>query len=123
MLVAPPIWSGFTHFNMGHIGTLNVRLETFMALVGDVCRSLKANGFERMILLNGHGGNVAPLRTLSVQLAEEYVWALAFPYVSDHYNWLFRASWGTGAGAGTAARWPALGRAGLAAGQRVRRGG
>ena len=80
VVVAPPIWSGFTHFNMGHVGTLSLRLETFMALVGDICRSLKANGFERMILLNGHGGNVAPLRTLSVQLAEEDVWALAFPY-------------------------------------------
>jgi creatinine amidohydrolase len=80
VIVAPPVWSGFTHYNMGHIGTINLRLETFLALVGDVCRSLKANGFERMILLNGHGGNVAPLRTLSVQLAEEDVWALAFPY-------------------------------------------
>lgn len=80
VLVAPPIWSGFTHYNMGHAGTINLRLETFLALVGDVCRSLKANGFERMILLNGHGGNVAPLRSLSVALAEEDVWALAFPH-------------------------------------------
>jgi creatinine amidohydrolase len=82
VIVAPPVWSGFTHYNMGHVGTINLRLETFLALVGDVCRSLKANGFERMILLNGHGGNVAPLRSLSVALAEEDVWALAFPYWS-----------------------------------------
>ncbi len=80
VIVAPPIWSGFTHYNMGHAGTINLRLETFLALVGDVCRSLKANGFERMLLLNGHGGNVAPLRSLSVALAEEDVWALAFPH-------------------------------------------
>ena len=80
VIVGPPIWSGFTHYNMGHVGTINLRLETFLAVVGDVCRSLKANGFERMGLVNGHGGNVAPLRTLSVQLAKEDVWALAFPF-------------------------------------------
>jgi len=97
VIVTPPIWSGFTHYNMGHIGTINLRLETFLALAGDVCRSLKANGFERMILLNGHGGNVAPLRTLSVQLAEEDVWALAFPYwdlIRDEM-----AAWGEADGA------------------------
>ena len=65
---------------MGHVGTLSVRLETFLGLVGDICRGLKANGFERMILINGHGGNAAPLQTLSVALAEEDVWALAFSY-------------------------------------------
>ena len=80
VVVAPPIWSGFSHYNMGHVGTLSVRLETFLALVGDICRGLKANGFERMILINGHGGNAAPLQTLSVALAEEDVWALAFSY-------------------------------------------
>jgi len=97
VIVTPPIWSGFTHYNMGHIGTINLRLETFLALAGDVCRSLKANGFERMILLNGHGGNVAPLRTLSVQLAEEDVWALAFLYwdlIRDEM-----AAWGEADGA------------------------
>ena len=57
-----------------------MRLETFLGLVGDICRGLKANGFERMILINGHGGNAAPLQTLSVALAEEDVWALAFSY-------------------------------------------
>ena len=80
VIVAPPVWSGFTHYNLGHVGTINLRLETFLALVGDVCRSLKANGFERIILLTGHGGNVAPLRSLSVALAEEDVWALSFSH-------------------------------------------
>jgi len=80
IIVAPPVWTGFTHFNMGHIGTITVSLETYMAVLCDVCRSLKANGFERMIMLNGHGGNVAPTQAVSVKLAQEDVWALHITY-------------------------------------------
>jgi creatinine amidohydrolase len=80
VLVAPPILYGFTHYNMGFAGTLTLRLETFIDVLCDVCRSLKANGFERIILVNGHGGNVAPQRAASVKLSEEDVWALPLTY-------------------------------------------
>lgn len=80
VIVAPPIWLGFTHYNFGFLGTISVRLETFIEVVSDVCRSLKANGFERIVLLNGHGGNVAPQRAASVKLSEEDVWALPLSY-------------------------------------------
>jgi creatinine amidohydrolase len=80
VLVAPPVSYGFTHFNMGHAGTLTLQLETFIAVLCDVCRSLKANGFQRIVLVNGHGGNVAPQRSAAVKLAEEDVWALPIVY-------------------------------------------
>jgi len=80
IIVAPPVWTGFTHFNMGHIGTITVTLETYINVLCDICRSIKANGFERIILLNGHGGNVAPTQTISVKLAQEDVWALHITY-------------------------------------------
>ncbi len=80
VIVAPPIWSGFTHYNMGFAGTISLRLETFQALVADVCRSIHANGFERIVTLNGHGGNAAPCRAVSWQLAEEDVFTLSFSW-------------------------------------------
>jgi creatinine amidohydrolase len=80
VLVAPPVSLGFTHYNMGHPGTITLRLETFVEVLCDVCRSLKANGFERIILVNGHGGNVAPQRAAAVKLSEEDVWALPLTY-------------------------------------------
>ena len=89
VIVAPSVWTGFTHFNMGHIGTITVTLETYINLLCDICRSIKANGFERMILLNGHGGNVAPTQTISVKLAQEDIWALHITYfhmVKDELN-------------------------------------
>jgi creatinine amidohydrolase len=80
VLVAPPVNLGFTPYNMGHPGTITLSLETFVAVLCDVCRSLKANGFERIVLLNGHGGNVAPQRAAAVKLSEEDVWALPLTY-------------------------------------------
>ncbi|HET8524457.1 MAG TPA: creatininase family protein [Thermomicrobiales bacterium] len=82
VLVAPPVTYGFTHYNMGEIGTISLKLETFIDVLCDVCRSIWANGFHRIIMVNGHGGNDAPVRCASVKLAEEDVWALGF----SHWN-------------------------------------
>ena len=80
VIVAPPVFYGFTHYNMGEVGTITLKLELFIELLCDISRSLWANGFHRIILLNGHGGNEAPTWTASVKLAEEDVWALALTY-------------------------------------------
>ncbi len=80
VIVAPPVTYGFTHYNMGEVGTITLGLEVFIAVLCDVSRSIWANGFHRIILLNGHGGNEAPTWVASVKLAEEDVWALALTY-------------------------------------------
>ncbi len=80
VIVAPPVTFGFTHYNMGEVGTITLGLETFIAVLCDVAGSIWANGFRRIVLLNGHGGNEAPTWSASVKLAEEDVWALAITY-------------------------------------------
>lgn len=80
VIVAPPLWIGLTHYNMGEVGTITLSVETYIAYVSDVCRSIHANGFKRMILLNGHGGNRAINQVISTKLAEEDIWVLAITY-------------------------------------------
>jgi len=80
VIVSPPVWSGFTHYNMGFPGTINLRLETYQNLLADVCRSIHANGFKRIVVVNGHGGNMAPNRAVAVQIAEEDIYVLPFSY-------------------------------------------
>lgn len=80
VIVAPPLWIGLTHYNMGEVGTITLGVETYIAYVSDVCRSIHANGFERIILLNGHGGNRAINQVVSTKLAEEDIWVLAITY-------------------------------------------
>ncbi len=80
VLVAPPVMYGFTHYNMGEVGTITLSLETFINVLCDVSRSIWANGFHRIILLNGHGGNEQPTWAAAVKLAEEDVWPVALTY-------------------------------------------
>jgi creatinine amidohydrolase len=80
VIVAPPIWSGLTHYNMGEVGTISLSVETFIALVSDVCRSIWANGFKRIILVNGHGGNRDICRVISIKLAEDDIWVLPITF-------------------------------------------
>lgn len=79
-VVGPEIGLGFTHYNQGFPGTINLALETFQALVADVCRSIYRNGFQRIVLVNGHGGNHHPMRAAVVKLAEENIFALALSH-------------------------------------------
>jgi len=76
VLVTPPVWTGFAHYNMGFIGTISLRMETYRNLVIDICRSIYSNGFRRMILLNGHGGNQAPNATIKHELSQENIFLL-----------------------------------------------
>jgi creatinine amidohydrolase len=80
VIVAPPIWCGLTHYNMGEVGTITLGVETFIALVSDICRSIWANGFKRIILVNGHGGNRDICRVISIKLAEEDIWVLPITF-------------------------------------------
>lgn len=92
LLVCQEIPFGFTHYNQGFPGTLTLELETFVALVTDVCLSIHRNGFHRIVLLNGHGGNHHPLKAVAAKLAEHDVFSLAF----SHWDLVSRqmSEWG-----------------------------
>ena len=80
VLVAPPVTFGVAHYKMGEPGTISLRLETFLALLCDVARSVWQNGFRRIILLNGDGGNIHLVGAAAVTLSEEDVWTIPLTY-------------------------------------------
>lgn len=57
VLVAPPINYGSSPYFVSYPGTFSLRLSTLMDTVEDVIRSAYGQGFRRMLVLNGHGGN------------------------------------------------------------------
>jgi creatinine amidohydrolase len=70
-LVLPALWYGFAPHHMSFTGTVTLRAETYLALIGDISRSILGHGVKQLVILNGHGGNVAPLRMLSAELARD----------------------------------------------------
>jgi creatinine amidohydrolase len=56
-VVAPPINYALSYPHVGFTGLVHIRIETFMALVSDLCASFATSGFKRIIFLNGHYDN------------------------------------------------------------------
>ena len=57
VLLAPPINFGASPYFLAYPGTLSLRLSTLLDLVEDLVRSAFDQGFRRLLVLNGHGGN------------------------------------------------------------------
>jgi creatinine amidohydrolase len=70
VLVAPPLNFGSSPYFLAYPGTLSLRASTLLDLVEDLVRSAYSQGFRRMLLLNGHGGN-DPARARLFELANQ----------------------------------------------------
>ena len=60
-VLAPPVPHGYSPHHMDFHGTLTIGWDTFIRYVRDVCCSLAHHGFERILIVNGHGSNTSPL--------------------------------------------------------------
>src|SRR5215469_14894609 len=56
-VLVPPIIHGFTPHHMDFPGPITIGAETFIQYGVDVCTSLARHGFERILIVNGHGSN------------------------------------------------------------------
>ena len=71
VVVGPAIPVGIAAEHQHFSGSLWVSEDTFRAYVRETCESLAAHGWDRIVLVNGHGGNVDALRELCGQLTRE----------------------------------------------------
>lgn len=57
MLVMPPVSYGYCHHVMDFPGTISIQPSTFINTLIDIGTSVAYHGFERIIMINGHGSN------------------------------------------------------------------
>jgi creatinine amidohydrolase len=74
VLVTPTQAFGMAEHHLGFAGTVSLQPSTLMAVLHDVVLSLARHGFERVYVINGHGGNIA---TGKAAFAQAYATAAA----------------------------------------------
>ncbi len=64
--VFPALAYGVTPYFLAFPGSLSLRVSTYLAVVRDLLDALAAQGFRRIALVNGHGGN-SPAASLAAE--------------------------------------------------------
>ncbi len=72
VLIAPPMPYGISPYFTTYPGTISLRVETFAAVVREVLENLVRQGFRRVLVSNGHGGNTGILSPLLIELANAH---------------------------------------------------
>jgi creatinine amidohydrolase len=62
-IAAPAMCYGMSQHHMAFPGTMSLRPGTMILVVRDILVSLARHGFQRILILNGHGGNIAPTQS------------------------------------------------------------
>jgi len=72
VLIAPPVPFGISPYFAAFPGTISLSVQTFASLVKDIIEGLLAQGFRRVLVSNGHGGNTGVLIPLLTEMGNAH---------------------------------------------------
>lgn len=72
ILVTPLLWLGNSEHHLDFAGTLTAAPRTYITLLKEITGNLITHGFGRILLLNGHGGNIVPAQQALFELRQEH---------------------------------------------------
>jgi len=72
VLLLPTLWLGASHHHLRYGGTLSADVDTHAVILCELLEPLLADGFERVMILNGHGGNIDTLHVALRKLQPRY---------------------------------------------------
>lgn len=88
VVVAPAVPVGVAEEHRAFTGTLWTSESTFRSYVRDIVRSLASHGWDHVVLVNGHGGNIDALREVAGTITRhDDAFAVPFTWfnaVGDH---------------------------------------
>lgn len=71
VVVAPTLWCGMAEHHMAFGGTFTFDIPTYRAVLLSFLKSIERHGFHRVLIVNGHGGNIAALTAFLPDFARE----------------------------------------------------
>lgn len=83
VLVTPPLWFGDSSHHLGFPGTISLATTTLVSIIKDMVRSLARNGFEKVLIINGHKSANLPALLSAVKDLHEYEFPHVFFAVAD----------------------------------------
>ena len=90
VIVLPPLYYAYAPEAFYKAGSINLRAETLLNVLENICDEVGRNGFRKIFILNMHGGNYPILKTFLKELIlkrKSYqVYALTDPLKPVHYR-------------------------------------
>ena len=107
--VFPVVAYGITPYFRAFPGSITLRVDTYLRVVGDILDAMAEQGFKRILIVNGHGGN-APAQSHAVEWMSDHpeirikfhnwwnapkTWAevMAIDPVASHASWMENFPW------------------------------
>ena len=72
VLFAPLMWLGNSEHHLDFAGTMSASPRVYLDLLRDMAENFLFHGFRRILLLNGHGGNIVPGQQAMFELRQKY---------------------------------------------------
>ncbi len=80
--------------HMRYPGTISVQQDTFKRLLADIAASLRAHGFEHIILIGDSGGNQAGMKEVALELSAKWGGSkTTIHYIPEYYDYPGLAKW------------------------------
>lgn len=70
-IVTPPVNYGYNEHHLDFPATIHISYQTLIQFVIDIGKSLAHHGFRRIIIVNGHGSNTAPMEIAARRITLE----------------------------------------------------
>jgi creatinine amidohydrolase len=71
VLVAPTVSYGYSPHHMNFKGSVTLTFQTLVNVLKEVCESLIHHGFNKIVIMNAHGGNTNPIAQALKEIQDE----------------------------------------------------
>ncbi len=72
VLLLPTLWFGASHHHLPFGGTLSASVDLHIDMVTELLKPLLDDGYQRILVLNGHGGNIDTMQVALRRLQPDY---------------------------------------------------